>query len=286
MARSFVTRALAPAWVQAEHLNVAPELLGAPLAPHGRRLAAILVDAALIGVLSSTGMFWSVAGVGALAIQLRRRTPRRPAWRSVLMWLAIAWLSVVAFAQGAGWLAHHADRASVVAALRGDEVDDEDAEPVAAPASAASGSDAARIRSLEAQLAQAREPRPLQWRDAAVRRLHRLGLSFGWAIAYFTLLPTWWKGQTVGKRLLGLRVVELTGKPLGLMTCFGRYGGYAAGLATGGVGLLQVLWDPNRQAVQDKLAHTVVVDLRATHAPAPSSRLTGPRAPENPTLRA
>jgi uncharacterized RDD family membrane protein YckC len=93
--------------------------------------------------------------------------------------------------------------------------------------------------------------------------LRRLGLSFGWAIAYFTLLPFWWKGQTVGKRLFGLRIVELTGRPLGLMTCFGRYGGYAAGLATGGMGFLQVLWDPNRQAVQDKLAHTVVVDLRA-----------------------
>jgi hypothetical protein len=62
--------------------------------------------------------------------------------------------------------------------------------------------------------------------------------------------------------------VELTGRPLGLMTCFGRYGGYAAGLATGGMGLLQVLWDPNRQAVQDKLAHTVVIDLRAPRAPA------------------
>ena len=46
------------------------------------------------------------------------------------------------------------------------------------------------------------------------------------------------------------------------MTSFGRYGGYAAGMATGGLGFAQVLWDANRQAVQDKLAHTVVVDLR------------------------
>ena len=126
--------------------------------------------------------------------------------------------------------------------------------------------DAARIRDLEAQLAEARKPRPIQWRDDAMRRLNKLGLRFGWAIAYFSLLPFWWKGQTVGKRLFGLRVVELTGKPLGLMTCFGRYGGYAAGLATGGTGFLQVLWDPNRQAVEDKLAHTVVVDLRGPRA--------------------
>jgi uncharacterized RDD family membrane protein YckC len=143
--------------------------------------------------------------------------------------------------------------------------------PALASASAASGAaiagrQSARIAVLESELAAARKARPLPWRDDLQRRLRRLGLRFGWAIAYFTLLPTWWRGQTVGKRLFGLRVVELTGKPLGLMTCFGRYGGYAAGLATGGLGFLQVLWDPNRQAVQDKLAHTVVVDLRGPRA--------------------
>jgi hypothetical protein len=44
------------------------------------------------------------------------------------------------------------------------------------------------------------------------------------------------------------------------------------------MGLLQILWDPNRQAVEDKLAHTVVVDLRGPRAPAP--RLQGVPAPE------
>lgn len=259
-------RALAPAWVSPEHLNVTPELLGAPLAPHGRRLMAIVVDAVLIGVLSSTGMFWSVAGMGALAIQLRRRqVPRRPWWRTVLMCVAIAWLAVVAFAHGADWIRHHADPASMATAVLSDD-DDDEAASAPAPASTASdatvAAQAARIRVLEAQLAESRKPGLARWRDAAMRRLHRLGLSFAWAIAYFTLLPTWWRGRTVGKRLFGLRVVELTGKPLGLMTNFGRYGGYAAGLATGGMGFLQVLWDPNRQAVEDKLAHTVVVDER------------------------
>ena len=238
------------------------------------------VDVALVGLLSTTGMFWSVAGVGALAIQLTRKTPRRPLWRSVLMWLALAWLVVVAYAHAANWLAHHNDPKQLVASLKDDDDDDAEDVPAAAsaPASApvaavvvasAAGADAdlaarqsARIEKLEAQLAEARKSRPMQWRDDLQRRLHRVGLRFGWAIAYFTLLPTWWRGQTVGKRLFGLRVVHLTGKPMGLMDCFGRYGGYAAGLATGGIGLLQVLWDPNRQAVEDKLAHTVVIDLR------------------------
>lgn len=281
---SLVKRSLAPAWVRPEALNVTPDLLGMPLAPNGRRALAILVDLALIGVLSTTGMFWSVAGAGALAVQLRRRTPRRPLWRSVLMSLALAWLAIVAFAHGADWLIHHDDPARVAAAARQDALDEDDdaASAIAAAAAVASAPpsvavaasavpgttlearQSARIAALEAQLAAARHP--LSWRDALQRQLQRLGLSFGWAIAYFTLLPFWWKGQTIGKRLFGLRVLELTGKPLGLMTCFGRYGGYAAGLATGGLGFLQVLWDPNRQAVQDKLAHTVVVDLRAPRA--------------------
>jgi len=281
---SLVKRSLAPAWVRPEALNVTPDLLGAPLAPNGRRALAILVDVALIGVLSTTGMFWSVAGAGALAVQLRRRTPRRPLWRSVLMSLALAWLAIVAFAHGADWLVHHDDPARVAAAAREEALDeDEDAASAASavktaasaassastaasmpPASTGEARQSARIAALEAQLAAARHP--LSWRDALQRQLRRLGLSFGWAIAYFTLLPYWWKGQTVGKRLFGLRVVELTGKPLSLMTCFGRYGGYAAGLATGGMGFVQVLWDPNRQAVQDKLAHTVVVDLHAPRA--------------------
>ena len=273
---SLVKRTLAPAWVRPEALNVTPDLLGAPLAPHGRRALAMGVDIVLIALLSTTGMFWVVAGIGAIVVQLRSPPPNRPRSRGVLMWVALALLIVLAVRHGEHWVEHRNDPPRAEAAK-----DDDDDEAVAAAASAASATatelalhaaqkeqehDAARIRDLEAQLAEARKPRPLQWRDDALQRLRRLGLRFGWGIAYFSLLPFWWKGQTVGKRLFGLRVMELTGKPLGLMTCFGRYGGYAAGLATGGMGFLQVLWDPNRQAVQDKLAHTVVVDLRGPRA--------------------
>ena len=47
-----------------------------------------------------------------------------------------------------------------------------------------------------------------------------------------------------------------------------RYGGYAAGMATGGLGFLQALWDLNRQGIQDRVAHTVVIDLRRAAAQA------------------
>jgi uncharacterized RDD family membrane protein YckC len=278
-ATGFVKRAWAPAWVQPEALNVTPALLGAPLAPHGRRAAAMGVDVALVALLSSTGMFWIVAGIGALAVQLRTPTPGRPRSRAVLMAVALALLMLVAVDRGSAWWAHRGDAPRAAAAK--DDDDDDDLPAAASAASAialAAGQtqhlrDAARIEDLEARLAEAHKARPLQWRDEAMRRLHRLGLRFGWAIAYFSLLPFWWQGQTVGKRLFGLRVVQLAGKPMGVMDCFGRYGGYAAGLATGGIGLLQALWDPNRQAVQDKLAHTVVIDLRGPRALAPPTPL-------------
>lgn len=89
--------------------------------------------------------------------------------------------------------------------------------------------------------------------------LDDLGLSLGWAAAYFTLFTTLWAGQTPGKKLLGIRVVELTGKPLGYWTSFERYGGYGAGFTTGLLGFLQVYWKPNRQAIQDQLTFTAVI---------------------------
>ena len=67
----------------------------------------------------------------------------------------------------------------------------------------------------------------------------------------------------MGKKIVRIQVLELTGKPMTVMRCLKRYGGYAAGMATGGLGFAQMLWDPNRQTLQDKAAHTAVVDLRA-----------------------
>ena len=93
------------------------------------------------------------------------------------------------------------------------------------------------------------------------------GLSLGWIGVYFTLTLAWWGGYTPGKRLLGVRVVRLDGRPLTLWNAFERFGGYAAGLATGLVGFAQVLWDPNRQGVQDKIAGTVVVRMADADTP-------------------
>ncbi|HLM67325.1 MAG TPA: RDD family protein, partial [Longimicrobium sp.] len=103
--------------------------------------------------------------------------------------------------------------------------------------------------------------------------LEDLGLGFGWTGLYFTAFVALWKGQTPGKRLLGVRVVRLDGRPLTWWGSFERFGGYAAGLVTGLLGFAQVYWDRNRQMIHDKIVETVVVRERAgepaTPTPAP-----------------
>lgn len=105
------------------------------------------------------------------------------------------------------------------------------------------------------------------------------GLSIGWIGVYFTLTLAVWGGYTPGKRLLGVRVYRLDGGRVSLWTAFERFGGYAAGLATGLVGFAQVLWDPNRQGIEDKVAGTVVVRMADPDTPRRAADRPAPGAP-------
>jgi len=87
-----------------------------------------------------------------------------------------------------------------------------------------------------------------------------LGLGFGWAAFYFTMFTALWYGQTLGKKLFSIRVIQLDGTPLSIWDSFGRYGGYGAGIATGLLGFAQIYWDPNRQAIHDKISATIVIN--------------------------
>lgn len=99
----------------------------------------------------------------------------------------------------------------------------------------------------------------VEWGKGVIKDL---GLSFGWAAFYFTVLTAIWNGQTPGKKMLNIRVIQLDGTPLSIWDSFGRYGGYAAGLATGFMGFLQIYWEPNRQAIHDKISATIVIDVK------------------------
>ena len=102
-----------------------------------------------------------------------------------------------------------------------------------------------------------------------------LGLAFGWGGLYMTVFLSWWNGRTPGKWLFGVRVVQLDATPISWWEAFERSGGYAAGLATGLLGFAQVWWDPNRQAIHDKIASTVVVRAPRRSTPLPERENAG-----------
>lgn len=97
---------------------------------------------------------------------------------------------------------------------------------------------------------------------------------FGWILvlgivpfAYEAVQLALW-GQTLGKRVLGLRVLDETGAPLTPGRAVGRAAvnnlGYLFGCGIGTLmAYLWAIWDrPLHQALHDRLAATVVVDDR------------------------
>ncbi len=242
-------RLQAPRALATETLNVAPALVGQALATPVRRAAALAIDLLVVALLSAASGYWLALALLLLALRLRGALVQEGARRVVTALL----LAVVTTA--ALWTAWDAWRS-------GERPDAPRRE--ALPELAEDATDAQR---LERALAELRRVRAELGRrtlaDHVEATLDEWGASFGWGIVYFSLLPAWWHGQTVGKRLLALRAVELTGRPMTVLLSLKRYGGYAAGMATGGLGFAQVLWDANRQGLHDKAAHTVVLDLRA-----------------------
>jgi hypothetical protein len=107
------------------------------------------------------------------------------------------------------------------------------------------------------------------WTYQARAFANALGVTFGWSGVYFTLLAGTFGGRTLGKLLLGTRAVKINGLPFTYFDAFLRNGGYVAGVAMGLTGFLKLLWEPNRQAVEDRIAGTVVVKAAPTSPRAP-----------------
>lgn len=80
-------------------------------------------------------------------------------------------------------------------------------------------------------------------------------------IFFYYIRPVSKSGQTVGRRMLGIRVVSTeTGEPPTLKMAFVRY--LIAAVASGSIcylGYLWMLWDDRKQTWHDKVANTVVV---------------------------
>jgi uncharacterized RDD family membrane protein YckC len=68
------------------------------------------------------------------------------------------------------------------------------------------------------------------------------------------------RGQSFGKRFIGIRVVRTDGRPIDYQTALLRHiVGYPLSILLFGLGVVWMLWDGRRQGWHDKLARTVVV---------------------------
>jgi uncharacterized RDD family membrane protein YckC len=88
------------------------------------------------------------------------------------------------------------------------------------------------------------------------------GLGIVIAIAYYTYFEGGPTGQTVGKKALGIRVIDFsTGGPIGYGRAFVRYLGRIVSAIPIYLGYLWMLWDREKQCWHDKFAGDVVVPV-------------------------
>jgi|SRR5580692_2103482 uncharacterized RDD family membrane protein YckC len=84
-----------------------------------------------------------------------------------------------------------------------------------------------------------------------------------WLVLYFGLIGWATNGLTLGKRLMGIRVVSLTHTRISLWQSIERALGYGASALEAGTGFLQYFTARNHCCVHDRIAETIVVNDRA-----------------------
>lgn len=79
-----------------------------------------------------------------------------------------------------------------------------------------------------------------------------------WVVYYFYLVAT--TGQSIGKKQMKIKIVRINGQPMDIGTALLRdlIGKWVSGLILY-IGYLFPLWDPQKQALHDKIASTLVV---------------------------
>lgn len=104
--------------------------------------------------------------------------------------------------------------------------------------------------------------------DPETGALERINLGYTFLAAligflYYWLLHAYWNGQTLGKKLFGMRVVQETGQRITVGQAAVRQLVelvLASLCCLGIVDLGWILFDPRKQALHDKAAKTLVVD--------------------------
>jgi uncharacterized RDD family membrane protein YckC len=81
-------------------------------------------------------------------------------------------------------------------------------------------------------------------------------------VLYWGLANYFGNGRTPGKLVARTQVLSLTSERMGLWQSIERGLGYGAAVLELGLGFLQFFWDRNRMCAQDRLAETIVIDVR------------------------
>ena len=94
---------------------------------------------------------------------------------------------------------------------------------------------------------------------SVVRLLTGLGSFYFIFFMYYVTLHTVAGGITIGKALMGLRVVRMDGVPLNIGRSTRRYVTFILATLPFFLGLFWVIWDDRRQGWHDKLSNTCVI---------------------------
>ena len=99
---------------------------------------------------------------------------------------------------------------------------------------------------------------------AVVSQALAYAIYLAYTIAYFTALEGSASGQTLGKRALGIRVIDFrTGGSIGPARAALRYVARILSALPFGLGYFWMLWDREKQTWHDKLSTNVVVPVDA-----------------------
>jgi uncharacterized RDD family membrane protein YckC len=86
--------------------------------------------------------------------------------------------------------------------------------------------------------------------------------SIVYLVLFFGLSLYFGNGQTLGKRVMGIRVVSLVHHKMSFWHSIERALGYGASALEFGFGFVQYFIHPNRRTVHDRMAETIVVRER------------------------
>jgi uncharacterized RDD family membrane protein YckC/ribosomal protein L40E len=95
--------------------------------------------------------------------------------------------------------------------------------------------------------------KPATWLDWAI-----YVFLFVFGLAYFTF-TIGRKGQTLGKLMLGLKVVRTDGSRAGYLRAFVRSWGYLLCIASIGIGFLVIAWNDQKRGLHDFISNTKVI---------------------------